>query len=396
LITSLAMTSLCAGAGRARTALLDGVTEQARDRREAAAAEVVELESVDGFVVFDLPGAQVSAGGTRLAPDVTVAEVALLARAMTYKYGVLGVQIGGAKAGLRGDPADRAGHAALMARFCAEIRPLADAGRLLTGPDMGTSEEDFGLLRERRAAPAAISSVVDGVAFEDVVTGFGVAVAAETALAARWGGGWAGRSVAIEGFGKVGGGVATEVTRRGGRVVAVSTVAGSLADPGGLDVARLLELREQHGDGCITEYGRPISPLAGLFAVAADVLVPGTRPGVISGRIAAALPPELRVVAPAANVPYTKAGAGALHQRGILALPDFVCNAGAVIGYRAPDEATPAQVLVEVEATVARLIAETLEGPDGAVAAGCARAQAFVRGWWGEPPTPPFAPDGRG
>ena len=91
---------------------------------------------------------------------------------------------------------------------------------------MGTSEEDFGPLRERRAAPAAISSVVDGVAFEDVVTGFGVAVAAETALAARWGGGWAGRSVAIEGFGKVGGGVATEVTRRGGRVVAVSTVAG--------------------------------------------------------------------------------------------------------------------------------------------------------------------------
>jgi glutamate dehydrogenase/leucine dehydrogenase len=42
--------------------------------------------------------------------------------------------------------------------------------------------------------------------------------------------------VAIEGFGKVGGGVAREVTRRGGRVVAVSTVAGCLADPSGVDV----------------------------------------------------------------------------------------------------------------------------------------------------------------
>lgn len=41
------------------------------------AAHVVDLKTVDGFVVFDLPGARVSAGGTRLAPDVTVAEVAL-------------------------------------------------------------------------------------------------------------------------------------------------------------------------------------------------------------------------------------------------------------------------------------------------------------------------------
>jgi hypothetical protein len=102
-----------------------------------------------------------------LAPDISVAEVALLARAMTYKFAALDVQMGGAKAGVRGDPADRAGKAALMARFCAEIAPLADTGRLLTGPDMGTAEEDFAPLREHRASPAAISAVVDGVPFED-------------------------------------------------------------------------------------------------------------------------------------------------------------------------------------------------------------------------------------
>src|ERR1700760_3822411 len=168
-------------------------------------AEIVELGSVPGFVVFDLPGAPLSAGGTRLAPDVSVTEVAVLARSMTYKFAALGERVGGAKAGVRGDPADRAGKAALMARFCAEVRPLTDAGRFLTGPEMGTAEEDFAPLRERRAAPAAI------------------------------------RSVSIEGFGKVGGGVAREVGRRGGRVAAVSTVAGCVADPSGLDVDRLLE-----------------------------------------------------------------------------------------------------------------------------------------------------------
>ena len=67
-------------------------------RHDRGGPEIVELSSVPGFVVFDLPGVPVSAGGTRLAPDVSVAEVALLARAMTYKFAVLGQQVGGAKA----------------------------------------------------------------------------------------------------------------------------------------------------------------------------------------------------------------------------------------------------------------------------------------------------------
>jgi glutamate dehydrogenase (NAD(P)+) len=352
--------------------------------------EIIELSSVPGFVVFDLPGAPESAGGTRLAPDVSVAEVALLARAMTYKYGALGVRMGGAKAGVRGDPADRAGKAALMARFCAEIAPLAATGRLLTGPDMGTAEEDFAPLRERRAAPAAIHAVVDGVPFEDLLTGFGVAVAAGAAL----GDGWDGRSVAIEGFGKVGGGVAREVTRRGGQVAAVSTVAGCVMDPAGLDTGRLLALRRTYGDACVLHYGRAAGPPGELFtAVDADVLVPGTRPGVISGRTAGSLPPGIRVVAPAANAPYTARGADVLRQRGIVALPDFVCNAGAVIGYRSAPDATPAEVLATVEATITGLILEALGHPSGPLAGACERAGRFLRGWWGEPPAPPCAPE---
>jgi glutamate dehydrogenase (NAD(P)+) len=363
-------------------------------QRDRGGAEVIELSSVPGFVVFDLPGAAESAGGTRLAPDVSVAEVALLARAMTYKFAVLDAQTGGAKAGLRGDPADHAAKAALMARFCAEIAPLTDTRRLLTGPDMGTTEEDFAPLRKLRASPTAISAEVDGVPFEDLLTGYGVTVAAEVALSDRWGGSWNGRSVAIEGFGKVGGGVAREVTRRGGRVAAVSTVAGCLADPAGLDVERLLALRRAHGDACVLHYGQPAGPPAELFtAIDADVVVPGTRPGAISGRTAAALPPGVRVIAPAANVPYTALGAEVLHQRGIVALPDFVCNAGGVIGYRSGAGATPDEVLASVEATITGLILEALRHPSGPLAGACERAGRFLRGWWGEPPGPPYAPE---
>jgi glutamate dehydrogenase (NAD(P)+) len=354
--------------------------------------EIIKLGSVPGFVVLDLPDAAVCAGGTRLAPDVTMAEVALLARAMTYKFAVLGEQVGGAKAGLQGDSADGPARTGLMARYCAEIRPLADAGRFLTGPDMGTFEEDFASLRERRAAPAAFGAVLAGVPFEDLLTGYGVAVAAESALRAGPGGGWAGRSVAIEGFGKVGGGVAREVTSRGGRVAAVSTVAGCVADPSGLDVGRLLELRREHGDACVLRYGRPAGPPGELFtAVDADVVIPGARPGVISRQVAESLPAAVRVVAPAANVPYTREGVQTLHRRGIAALPDFVCNAGAVIGYRSALDATPEHVLASAGDKIDALITEALGHSGGPFAGACERAAAFLRGWRGDAPGPPFA-----
>lgn len=381
------------------------VSGQAQDPSEFAPGptsggepRVVELTSVPGWIVFDLPGARRSAGGTRLAPGVSAKEVALLARAMTYKFAALGDRLGGAKAGIAADPADRVARSALMASYCAEIAPLASRGEFLTGPDMGTFEDDFAPLRAENAAPSAINAVVDGLPFEDVLTGYGVAVAAEAALAGAAGpagAGWDGRGVAIEGFGKVGGGVALEVVSRGGRVVAVSTIAGCLTDPAGLDVPRLLALRREHGDGCVREYvGGEVGPAARLFTVAADVLVPGTRPGVLDAAVAAALPPSVRVVAPAANVPYTEAGAAVLRERGILALPDFVCNAGAVIAYRSARDASTGEVLADVEGRVTALITAALAHPDGPYAGACAAAADFLRSWWGDPPPPPYAPEG--
>ncbi|HEY2550234.1 MAG TPA: Glu/Leu/Phe/Val dehydrogenase dimerization domain-containing protein [Streptosporangiaceae bacterium] len=355
--------------------------------------QTITLSSVHGFIVFDLPGAAVSAGGTRLAPDVTAGEVALLARAMTYKFASLGAQVGGAKAGVIGDPADLTARAGQLSRYCAEVAPLVAAGRFLTGPDMGTFEQDFAPLRASQPAPAALTAVIDDLPFEDILTGYGVTAAAEAALRLSHGGGWDGRSVAIEGLGKVGGGVAREVAARGGLVVALSTLAGCIADQAGLDVGRLLELRREHGDQCVTRYGLPAGPADQLFAASADVLVPGTRPGVITAAVAGSLAATVRVIAPAANVPYTRAGAEVLASRGIVALPDFICNAGAVIGYRSASDATSGQVLADAGARIDALISAALAHQAGPLAGACQQAAEFVRSWWGEPPPPPFAPE---
>jgi glutamate dehydrogenase/leucine dehydrogenase len=232
---------------------------------------------------------------------------------------------------------------------------------------------------------------VGAVRFEDLLTGFGVAVSAETALRDLFPDGWAGRSAAVEGFGKAGGGVAREVGRRGGRVVAISTITGCIVDPGGLDIERLFALRAEHGDRCLDRYGLPVRPPTDVFRAEADVLVPGARTGSMSGSLAESVPPSVRVVAPAANVPYTTTGLAILRERGILALADFVCNAGAVIGYRSSLEATPEQILSDVERRIIDLTRESSAHPDGPYAGACAMAGEFLRTWWGDPPAPPLA-----
>src|SRR5205085_1751665 len=84
---------------------------------------------------------------------------------------VLGDRLGGAKGGVRADAGDPAARADAMARYCAEIRPLVASRTFLTGPDLGTYEEDFAPIRDLAASPSAVTSSVDGVSFDNLVPG---------------------------------------------------------------------------------------------------------------------------------------------------------------------------------------------------------------------------------
>ena len=133
----------------------------------------------------------------------------------------------------------------------------------------------------------------------------------------------------------------------------MSTVAGTLADPDGLDVAELLALKAEHGDALVRRGRAPAAPREALFHTACDVLVPGARPDTIT----AELVPSLRssVVAPGANIPYAEGACEGLHARGILALPDFVANAGGVFLYESAERGEdPATCLDAVADTVRR------------------------------------------
>ena len=339
------------------------------------------LRTVDGFIAFDFDDAAVSAGGTRLAPDVSERETQLLARAMTYKFAILGRRTGGAKGAIRGTSDQKP---ELMRRYCVEILPLVRSMTFLTGADLGTSYDDFAPLRNPADPPHAMGSDVGGVPLEDLVTGYGVIVGAEAAA-----GPIEGMSLALEGFGKVGGGVAREAVRRGANIVAVSTIEGCVYDPSGLDVELLFQLRESHGDAFVRHArAETRDDPSSLFDVEADILVPGARTGVITGRVAERL--RVRWIVPAANVPYAASAVHVLAKRGIRYLPDFVCNAGATIGFVCGAD-TAATILQEVDRTVASVMGEAAVDPAGPYAGACRIAERFLA-TWREPDAMPDGP----
>jgi glutamate dehydrogenase (NAD(P)+) len=341
------------------------------DSPEADPARVIEIrdESVglDAVVVIDHELFGKSAGGTRMIPDVTTDEVARLARAMTWKLAVAHVPYAGAKAGIRFSGGDRA---AILAAYLARIGEIEG---FLTGPDMGTSPDDFPHGHSDGSAPLWAQSFA-GMHMDDLAVGRGILGGARTALE-RLGRPLEGAAIAIEGFGKAGAGTAKAMHDAGARVVAVSTIEGALLDPDGLDVPALLGLRREHGDRLVHETGLEVHPREALFGVACDVLVPGARPDVITAESASTL--RVAAIVPAANIPYAPGAVEALHEAGILALPDFVSNAGGVHLYEAPPckEDDPEACLEAVERLVGETTARVL---DAAAATGSTPTEAAL------------------
>ena len=172
-----------------------------------------------------------------------------------------------------------------------------------------------------------------------------------------------GAAIAIEGFGKVGAGMALASVRAGARIVGVSTVDGLLADPDGLDVDALFALRERFGDALVAHGPAPVRPREELFDLECDVLVPGARPDSITRDVAARL--RCAVVAPGANVPYGPGAVEELYRRGIVAVPDFIANAGGIHLYtRVGEGASAPEALAQIEALIREGVDRTLTAAD--------------------------------
>ena len=329
---------------------------------------IQKLTSTDGFIAFDLDDAP-AAGVTRSAPKILVDGASLLARSLTYRFASFERQVGGASAGVNAAPADRA---AALAAYVAEIEPLVRDGRFLTEAARGVSPDDLAPVRAIDPRPQ------DYWDRHDELTGFGVAVAADAAV-----GGLAGRAVAVEGFDAGGPALAAAVVERGGTVIAVSTAEGTAFHPVGFDPVVLAEAWAEHGPALVTVLDPEPAQAAAIFGAEADVLVAGSKPGVIDDQVAAGL--RAAVVVPSAAVPVTAKALAVLRRAGTVVVPDFVSTAGPLfLGWPSPGASDPR---VDADAAIAASFAEVAGHADGPLLGACLRAEAFLATWR---PTLPF------
>ncbi|MBC9822188.1 Glu/Leu/Phe/Val dehydrogenase [Terrabacter sp. MAHUQ-38] len=282
-----------------------------------------------GVLVIDNTARGVGKGGTRMSPDLSVPEVARLARTMTWKWAGVDLFHGGAKAGILGDPT--APNKEEILRAFARALSNEVPTEYVFGLDMGLTESDAAIFVDElgdRGAAVGLPRVLGGLPYDELgVTGFGVAEATDAAASAislpiR------GATVAIQGFGAVGQAAAERLDELGAVVTAVSTSRGAVVDAGGIDIGKLVDLRQQAGDDCVVEYGGAVAAAAAL-AADAQILIPAAREDVIDRDLA--LRTTARLVVEGANLPTTPDALDVLHRRGVTVVPDFVANAGGIV-----------------------------------------------------------------
>ena len=278
------------------------------------------------IVVVDNVAAGPAIGGCRMAPDVTLEECFRLARAMTMKNAAAGLPHGGAKSVIIADPKMPPERKELVIRAFA--RALRDIRDYIVGPDMGTNERAMAWVHDEIGRSVGLPREIGCIPLDEIgATGFGVAIAAEVAqdfCEVKL----AGARVAVQGFGAVGKHAARFLAARGAVLVAASDSAGAIANPKGLDVQALAELKERGGSVADFPGGKRLDRGA-ILGVDCDIWIPAARPDVVTMANVDSL--RAKLVLQGANIPASPEAEDRMHQRGILSVPDFIANAGGVI-----------------------------------------------------------------
>jgi valine dehydrogenase (NAD+) len=254
-------------------------------------------------------------GGTRFYPYPTeeeaLADVLNLSRAMAYKNALAGLDLGGGKAVIIGDPAKDKSEPLLRAygRFVQSL-----GGRYITACDVGTCSDDMDLVARECRHVTGRTTFNGGAGDSSVLTAFGVFQGMRAAAEHVWGSpDLAGRLVGVEGVGKVGHRLVDHLIEAGARVVA--------CDP---DRGAVQRVRDRHPE-VTAAAGR-----AELLSHPIDVYSPNALGGAINEETVAAL--TAKIVCGAANNQLAHPGLEkTLADRGILYAPDYLVNAGGVI-----------------------------------------------------------------
>ncbi len=255
-----------------------------------------------------------AAGGCRMwryASDLDAMEDALrLARGMTYKYAAAGVNLGGGKVVVIGDPARTEGREMLFRALGRFIDSLG--GEYLTGEDVGTTLADMDAMRAETRHVITLSQASGGAGPIGGATAFGVLQAMKACVEDRWGTpSLTGRRVAVQGLGAVGWPMVEYLIGEGATVV-------------------VSDISPVRVDAAIATFGVTAAAPEVIVDADVDVYCPCALGAVIDddsiGRLRAP------IVCGSANNQLREPRHGdELERRGVLYAPDYIANAGGTV-----------------------------------------------------------------
>jgi glutamate dehydrogenase (NAD(P)+) len=276
-------------------------------------------------------------GGVRYHPDVNLEEVMALSAWMTIKNAAVNLPYGGAKGGVRVDPKQLSLKELekLTRRYTSEIGLIIGPQQDIPAPDVNTNAQIMAWMMDTYSmnTGATATGVVTGKPIHlggslgrVKATGRGVFVTGREA-ARRLHLPLDGARVAVQGMGNVGASAAELFGQAGANIVAAQDHTGSIYNAAGFDLSQLIpHIKETGGVGGFA--GAEKIANEAFWDVPCDILIPAALEGQITP--ARAQRTQAKLVLEGANGPTNPQADDILADRGILVVPDVICNAGGV------------------------------------------------------------------
>ncbi|WP_312158442.1 Glu/Leu/Phe/Val family dehydrogenase [Pantoea piersonii] len=276
-------------------------------------------------------------GGVRYHPNVDLNEVMALSAWMTIKCAAVNLPYGGAKGGIRCDPfaLSEGELERLTRRYTSEIGIIIGPQKDIPAPDVGTNSKVMAWMMDTYSMNngTTVTGVVTGKPVHlggslgrEKATGRGVFITGRE-VARRAGIPVEGARVAVQGFGNVGSEAARLFAEAGASVVAIQDHSATIANADGIDMAALSRWQLEHKQILGFPGAQKIDEEA-FWRTEMDILIPAALEGQITRARAEKL--SCKLVLEGANGPTYPEADDMLAERGIIVVPDVICNAGGV------------------------------------------------------------------
>lgn len=276
-------------------------------------------------------------GGIRYHPGVTLDEVKALSMWMTWKCAVVGIPLGGGKGGITCDPKKMSqGELERMTRrYAFAISPIIGPEKDIPAPDVYTNPQTMAWIMDTYSMVRGYTTLgvvtgkplaLGGSKGRNEATGRGVQIIALEALKYKKMP-IKGATVAVQGFGNVGGIGAQLMQDNGMKVVAVSDSKGGIYNANGLDVTSVMKWKQQNNTVKDFKGAQNISNEE-ILELDVDVLAPCGLENAITKKNADKV--KAKITSEGANGPTTPDADDILYDNGVFVCPDVLANAGGV------------------------------------------------------------------